>query len=265
MKCMHCGADLPEDQLICPGCGREIQIVPDYNPLDDMLTAQLKGGITQTMSLHLGEQEKQDGIYSGAANPAYERRESVGGETRCVGNSGSVGRRQQETVTRRGRDAAVRRSDVRPATGRVSQREDAREQTRRAYEEERRLRRMRAEKRKERARKKRRKMLLMLLAGCIVLAGLIFLFYQNSYTGKVKKGYRLLAASEYENALTVFEKAASGSPKKAEAYTGISKVYIAQNDLDQAEDVFTDEIAKQSGNAEIYLSLIHISEPTRPY
>ena len=57
MKCMHCGADLPEDQLICPGCGREIQIVPDYNPLDDMLTAQLKGGITQTMSLHLGEQE----------------------------------------------------------------------------------------------------------------------------------------------------------------------------------------------------------------
>ena len=42
MKCMHCGADLPEDQLICPSCGREIQIVPDYNPLDDMLTAQLK-------------------------------------------------------------------------------------------------------------------------------------------------------------------------------------------------------------------------------
>ena len=62
MKCMHCGADLPEDQLICPTCGREIQIVPDYNPLDDMLTAQLKGGITQTMSLHLCEQEKQDDL-----------------------------------------------------------------------------------------------------------------------------------------------------------------------------------------------------------
>ena len=119
--------------------------MPDYNPLDDMLTAQLKGGITQTMSVHLGEQEKQDVSYSGAANPVYERRESVGGETRCVGNSGSVGRRQQETVTRRGRDAVVRRSDVRPATGRVGQREDAREQTRRAYEEERRLRRMRGE------------------------------------------------------------------------------------------------------------------------
>ena len=221
MKCMHCGADLPEDQLICPRCGREIQIVPDYNPLDDMLTAQLKGGITQTMSLHLGKQEKQDVSYSGAANPVYERRESVGGETRCVGNSGSVGRRQQETVTRRGRDAVVRRSDVRPATGRVGQREDAREQTRRAYEEERRLRRMRAEKRKERARKKRRKMLLMLLAG------------------------------------------GSGSPKKAEAYTGISKVYIAKDDLDQAEEVFTDEIAKQSGNAEIYRAAVEFYIDTK--
>ena len=73
MKCMHCGADLPEDQLICPSCGREIQIVPDYNPLDDMLTAQLKGGITQTMSVHLGEQEKQDVSYSGAANPVWEK------------------------------------------------------------------------------------------------------------------------------------------------------------------------------------------------
>ena len=121
----------------------------------------------------------------------------------------------------------------------------------------------RAEKRKERARKKRRKMLLMLLAGCIVLAGLIFLFYQNSYTGKVKKGYRLLAASEYENALTVFEKAASGSPKKAEAYTGISKVYIAKDDLDQAEEVFTDEIAKQSGNAEIYRAAVEFYIDTK--
>lgn len=251
MKCMHCGADLPEDQLICPRCGKEIQIVPDYNPLDDMLTAQLKGGVTQTMSLHLDEQEQQGNGYSGVAGPAYGRRESTGGETRYVGSPGNTGRRQQENATGRGRDGAVRRSDVRSA-GRAGQREDAREQTRRAYEEERRMRRIRAEKRKERARKKRRKMLLMLLAGCIVLAGLIFLFYQNSYTGKVKKGYRLLAASEYENALTVFEKAASGSPKKAEAYTGISKVYIAQDDLDQAEEVFTDQIAKQSGNAEIY-------------
>ena len=262
MKCMHCGADLPEGQMVCPRCGREIQIVPDYNPLDDMLTAQLKGGVTQTMSLHLGEQEQQDAGYSGAAGPTYGRRESTGGETKYVGNPGNASRRQQETANRRERGGTVRRNDVRP-TGRVSQREDAREQTRRAYEEERRMRRIRAEKRRERARKKRRKILLMLLTGCIVLAGLIFLFYQNSYAGKVKKGYRLLASSEYENALTVFEKAASGSPKKAEAYTGISKVYIAEDDLDKAEEVFTDQIAKQSGNAEIYRAAVEFYVDTK--
>ena len=68
MKCMHCGADLPEDQLICPSCGREIQIVPDYNPLDDMLTAQLKGGITQTSKSCCG---KTFGTKSYKANRAY--------------------------------------------------------------------------------------------------------------------------------------------------------------------------------------------------
>ncbi len=88
-------------------------------------------------------------------------------------------------------------------------------------------------------------------------------FNQNSYTGKVKKGYRLLAAPNMRNALTVFEKAASGSPKKAEAYTGISKVYIAKDDLDQAEEVFTDEIAKQSGNAEIYRAAVEFYIDTK--
>ena len=58
--------------------------MPDYNPLDDMLTAQLKGCITLTMSVHLGEHDKQYVSYSGAANPVYDIRESVGVETRCV-------------------------------------------------------------------------------------------------------------------------------------------------------------------------------------
>ena len=244
MKCMHCGANLPEDQLICPRCGREIQIVPDYNPLDDMLTAQLKGGITQTMSLHLEEQERQTG-YTGAENTGY--RGSTGEETRYVGDSGRAyqpGARSTTSDYRRRSETG--RNDTRYINDRAVREKNAQEQARRVAEEERRMRRIRAEKRKERARKKRRKMLLTIVGVCALLAVLIYVFYQNSYTGKVKKGYRLLAASEYENALTVFEKAASGSPKKAEAYTGISKVYIAEDDLDQAEAVFTDQIAKQS-------------------
>ena len=50
MKCMNCGAEVPDDLLRCPNCGQEIQIVPDYNPLDDVLAAQVKGAMNETLS-----------------------------------------------------------------------------------------------------------------------------------------------------------------------------------------------------------------------
>lgn len=89
------------------------------------------------------------------------------------------------------------------------------------------------------------------------------LLYQNSYTGRVKKGYRLLNAAEYDNALAVFEKAASGNKRKSEAYTGMAEVYIAQKDLDKAEEVFTVQIADQPSNAEIYQAAIEFYLETK--
>lgn len=39
--CSHCGAQLPEGEVICHNCGREIQLVPDYETLDlDVMVAQ---------------------------------------------------------------------------------------------------------------------------------------------------------------------------------------------------------------------------------
>ena len=45
MKCRRCGAIMPEGMLRCTKCGADIRIVPDYNPLDDVLAAQVKGAI----------------------------------------------------------------------------------------------------------------------------------------------------------------------------------------------------------------------------
>ena len=42
MKCRNCGHEIPDGKLYCEFCGVEVQIVPDYNPLEDMLTAQIK-------------------------------------------------------------------------------------------------------------------------------------------------------------------------------------------------------------------------------
>ena len=46
MKCGYCGHEIPEGKLYCEKCGREVCIVPDYNPLEDMLTQQIRGAIT---------------------------------------------------------------------------------------------------------------------------------------------------------------------------------------------------------------------------
>lgn len=37
MKCPKCGRELKAGQLYCENCGQEIQIVPDYDPLDELL------------------------------------------------------------------------------------------------------------------------------------------------------------------------------------------------------------------------------------
>ena len=41
MKCSHCGASLPEGEMVCPVCGVEVQLVPNYETLDiDMMVEQ---------------------------------------------------------------------------------------------------------------------------------------------------------------------------------------------------------------------------------
>lgn len=37
MKCPNCGADIPKGEVVCPICGYEMQLVPDYHTVDSML------------------------------------------------------------------------------------------------------------------------------------------------------------------------------------------------------------------------------------
>ena len=45
MKCNNCGHEVKNTLLYCPVCNEPVQIVPDYNPLEDVLAAQIKVGI----------------------------------------------------------------------------------------------------------------------------------------------------------------------------------------------------------------------------
>lgn len=36
MKCQRCGAEIPDDKIYCEKCGTAVQMVPDYNPAEDI-------------------------------------------------------------------------------------------------------------------------------------------------------------------------------------------------------------------------------------
>lgn len=54
MKCQKCGADIPEGKIYCENCGTAIQMVPDYNPVDDIAIGKEENKIPKP-----SEQEKE--------------------------------------------------------------------------------------------------------------------------------------------------------------------------------------------------------------
>ena len=205
MKCINCGYEIPSGELYCKRCGEEVRIVPDYNPLDDMLTAQIKVAINENGEYSVDEREYTRNIKN----------------SRHTGRTSSVqGNPQRRTV------------------------------------DEREARRRQAEKRREMKRKKRRRLLIIMASVFVVFVVASILIYQNSYSGIVKKGNKSLLSSEYVIAQECFEKAINKKPEQPEAYTGLSKVFIAKSNLSQAEQLFLDAVASYPDNDVIYEACI---------
>lgn len=47
MKCVFCDAELNENELTCPKCGKDVQIVPDYNEFDEDYLNDLIGTLSE--------------------------------------------------------------------------------------------------------------------------------------------------------------------------------------------------------------------------
>lgn len=211
MRCKYCGHSIPEGMLYCENCGKEVCIVPEYNPLDDLLSEQIKGAIN-------GDEPDNEEFYH------YR-------------TSAATGRRRTDTVSQRER-ARAGRDRIQPERERkLSERERKRRQ---------------AERRREIKRKKRRKRMLILLIILIGIVGGCFALYQVSYRGIVRKGYRELKKESYQEAKRAFEKALSKDSKKADAYIGLSKVYLEEEIPEEGERLFLDALEKQPKNVELY-------------
>lgn len=191
MRCRNCGHDIPEGKLRCGYCGKEVRIVPDYNPLDDVLAAQVKGAIDGT------EAPLDD----------YEYRTT----TRSLDNRKTVSSTQRKKQAER-----------------------------------------------KRALKKKRRNRALIVLGMIALVLIIcgVLIYKNSYAGIVNKGNKALKEREYSTAISYFETAIDKKEKKAEAYSGLAQVYMAQNVKEKALKVFDEAVEANPDSVEIHEAAI---------
>ncbi len=219
MKCMNCGADIPEGMLICPDCGTEVQIVPDYNPLDDVLAREVKGSVEgATRPIQTDDIRR----YS-------SRREQQNSKSTRVLSQTELDQIRAERMRRARQNAADSESE----------------------------RRRQQALRKKRARKKRMQMIAIFSIFVVIVIGVsAILFYQNSYDGVMRRGNKALESNNLSEAETCFRRAVRKDGTRAEGYVGLSNVYIEMDELDKAESLFLGAIGSQPLNDKLYSAVI---------
>ncbi len=286
MRCGYCGHEIPDGMLYCEKCGKEVRIVPDYNPLEDMLTQQIRGAINGDEGyedyLEYDAGRNADCNTGGGVSRSTSRdvrgnvgRNTGGGVSRSTSRDvrGNVGRNTGGGASRstsrdvrgnvgRNTGGGASRStsrDVRGTGGGVSRNTGRNAGLQRGSTtgnmSERERKRRQAE-RKKAKRRMRLGCLFMILLLMAAVAGSGITLYMNSYKGFVNRGNRALKSGAYNEAIDFFERAIRKDEAKADAYIGLAQVYIAKDDLDWAESIYREAVKKQPENADIYEAFV---------
>ena len=121
MICRHCGAAIPDDQMVCPRCGAEVQIVPDYNPLDDVLAREVKGSVEgatrqiQTDDIRRYRRGGRDQNVNATRVLSQDEMDRIRKDRRYGGRQTDPGRRNTDEL-RRQRQTAARPARVAAAS-----------------------------------------------------------------------------------------------------------------------------------------------------
>ena len=219
MKCRYCKAEIQEGELYCKKCGREVQIVPDYNPLEEMLTAQIQ--------LDGNEQESELDQYINQKRRNNNRTGQSAGR-----NTGRSASRTTAAMTGRRMTGNTTIAAIISRTIRLF--------LRKAFFLA--------------AFALCRFLLSFSVSICpVVLAGAgFYVVYQNSYNGIMKKAQKAAQSKDYTTAEAYYKQAISKNTKKADAYTGLADVYQSQDKTDEGTTLFEEAVSKQSGNVELY-------------
>ena len=253
MICRHCGADIPDDQMVCPRCGAEVQIVPDYNPLDDVLAREVKGSVEGATRQIQTDDIRRYRRGSSSQNVNATRVLSPG-EMDRIRRDRRYGEQKQDADQGRRNTDELRRQ--RQTAGNVQHSRQGTGQMRRSRQNTGELKRQRQQKRLEAAKRKRRNLLITLFVILALIVAGVVIVYQNSYTGMIRKGYNAIQSRDYAAAERYFERAVIKDKSRPEAYVGYAEIYIDQDDLDSAEEVFQDAIQTQPSNVKLYQAAI---------
>lgn len=239
MKCKYCGAAVEPGFLYCPRCGHEFRIVPDYNPLDDVLEAQIRDGVDNATRQH-NSMTRINNSYS--RGQQYSQRQPY-----PQGQSSSQRQQYAQEQQYSQRQQYSRQQQERQKTGSASN------YTRNLTPQEIEAKRQAARRKKqERMQKKRQQRRILILSMAAVFALLCFIIYKFSYTGIVNSGQSALNKGAYTKAEEKFKKAITKKESKAKAYEGLADVYTALDKEDEAETLFLDALKGQPDNAPLY-------------
>ena len=211
MRCTHCGANIPDDQLICPVCGAEVQIVPDYNPLEDVLAREVKGSVAGATRQIQADVVRRQNVSQNQQNRNRQNQRSNPNSTRVLSQAelDKVREERREHLRRQRAQRQRQKTDAK----RYQDAHQSTENLRRTSTESRRLQQI---KKQEAARKKRQKLLTVFFLLILLVGVGIYIGYQNSYTGMIKKGNAALQNSNYTSAENYFNRAIIKDKSKAE-------------------------------------------------
>ena len=226
MRCTHCDSIIVKNALECNRCGTEVQVVPDYNPLDDVLAREVQGGIrdaTRPIDVRNISRHRHGNTYES------------GYTTRII---------NQEDIDK----VRAERRNIRNTRSSVN--EDRFEQRSQVTKKK--------KKHRKKFSKKEVQRFFMSLCILLIVVGIVaFIANRNSYQGIVSRGNQAFLAGQMLEAEVLFRRAIERIPHRAEAYVGLSRIFIQDNRVDEAESLFLNALDGQGANIPLFEATVN--------
>ncbi len=232
MKCANCGAELKVGCVYCSVCGKEAQIVSDYNLLeDDFLRGLLKEKKEKIKKKHLPGK-----IQKGSSSGKKERlqKEDSSGKREKIQKEDSSGKKER-----------IRKGD---SSGKSQGK---------------------AGKQRAGRRKKKKPIWILAMAALLILTmGAVILVqhtWNHSYDHQIKKAESYQSRKDYRNAEKCLKRALELDSGSEEAKARLAEVYVQQEEYEKAKELLLELLEQEEENREIYEKLIQVYEVQKDY